>query len=60
MSFFKATAFVWTLPAVIFRSLIAIPTREEPFGTSTAVKVANQTIHHSGAYPSHILLPVIP
>ena len=36
------------------------PNTGEPFGTSTAVKVANQTIHHSGAYPSHILLPVIP
>ena len=36
------------------------PNTGEPFGTSAQVKVAHQTIHHSGSRPSHILLPVIP
>ena len=32
----------------------------KPFGMSAEMKVANQRIYHSSAYPSHILLPVIP
>ena len=36
------------------------PNTGEPFGTSAVVKVATQTIHHSGQYASHVLLPVIP
>jgi hypothetical protein len=32
----------------------------EPFGKSDKVKVAQQTIHHTSARPSHVLLPVIP
>jgi putative CocE/NonD family hydrolase len=36
------------------------PSTGEPFGVSTKVRVARQTIQHSPAHPSHILLPVIP
>lgn len=36
------------------------PNTGEPFGTSAATKVATQTIHHSTAHASHIVLPVIP
>lgn len=36
------------------------PNTGEPFGTSGVVKVATQTVHHSGQYASHVLLPVIP
>ncbi|MBL8293469.1 MAG: CocE/NonD family hydrolase [Bryobacterales bacterium] len=36
------------------------PNTGEPFGTSGVVKVATQTIHHSGQQASHVLLPVIP
>ena len=36
------------------------PNTGEPFGTSAAVKVATQTIHHSKDHASYILLPVIP
>jgi putative CocE/NonD family hydrolase len=36
------------------------PNTGEPFGTGTAVKIARQTVHHSKAHPSHIVLPVIP
>lgn len=36
------------------------PNTGEPFGTSARVRVANQTIHHSAAHASYILLPVIP
>jgi len=32
----------------------------EPIATGTARQIAHQTVLHSGAYPSHILLPVIP
>ncbi|WP_037144085.1 CocE/NonD family hydrolase [Rhodococcoides fascians] len=28
--------------------------------TATEMRVANQAIHHSSAYPSHVVLPVIP
>lgn len=35
------------------------PNTGEPFGTSAKVRVAIQTVRHSSAYPSHILLPVI-
>jgi putative CocE/NonD family hydrolase len=30
------------------------------FGTTSEVRVAEQTVHHDAARPSHILLPVIP
>jgi hypothetical protein len=36
------------------------PNTGESFGTSAKVRVANQTLHHSRDYPSHIVLPVIP
>ncbi|MBL8177465.1 MAG: CocE/NonD family hydrolase [Bryobacterales bacterium] len=36
------------------------PNTGEPFGTSANIKVATQTIYHSGARASHIVLPVIP
>ena len=36
------------------------PNTGEPFGMSSAFKVATQTIYHTPTYPSHILLPVIP
>jgi len=36
------------------------PNTGEPFGMSDKVRTANQTIHHSRAHPSHIVLPVIP
>ncbi len=36
------------------------PNTGEEFGKGTAVKVARQTIHHSRALPSHVVLPVIP
>jgi len=36
------------------------PNTGEPFGMTANVKVANQTVHHSSARPSHVLLPVIP
>ena len=29
-------------------------------GLDAEMRTANQTVHHSRAYPSHILLPVIP
>ena len=35
------------------------PNTGEPFGTRAKVRVAQQTVQHSGAYPSHILLPVV-
>ncbi|MDA1314497.1 MAG: CocE/NonD family hydrolase [Acidobacteria bacterium] len=35
------------------------PNTGKPFGTSAEVKIANQTIIHSGANPSHIVLPII-
>jgi len=34
-------------------------TGHEP-GTDAEVQVARQTVHHSAAYPSHLILPVIP
>jgi putative CocE/NonD family hydrolase len=36
------------------------PNTGEEFGKSTRIKVANNTVHHTTARPSHILLPVIP
>lgn len=36
------------------------PNTGEPFGLSEKVKAAHQTIYHSAARPSHIVLPVIP
>ncbi|MFN8419609.1 MAG: CocE/NonD family hydrolase [Anaerolineae bacterium] len=31
-----------------------------PLGTDTEFRVAEQTIHHDAAHPSHVLLPIIP
>jgi uncharacterized protein len=31
-----------------------------PLGQDAEIRIAHQTIHHSRAYPSHLLLPVIP
>ncbi|HUQ93454.1 MAG TPA: CocE/NonD family hydrolase [Bryobacteraceae bacterium] len=36
------------------------PNTGEAFGMTSNVKVATQTVHHSGARASHVLLPVIP
>ncbi len=36
------------------------PNTGEPFGTSAAVRVAQQTVYHDARRASHILLPVIP
>ncbi len=36
------------------------PNTGAPFGTSADIKVAHQTVFHSAARPSHVLLPVIP
>jgi putative CocE/NonD family hydrolase len=36
------------------------PNTGAPFGTTSDVRVAQQTVHHDAARPSHILLPVIP
>jgi putative CocE/NonD family hydrolase len=36
------------------------PNTGEPFGTSAKVRVAQQTIFHTGQRASHILLPVVP
>lgn len=36
------------------------PNTGEPFGKSSNIKVATQTVYHSKARASHILLPVIP
>jgi putative CocE/NonD family hydrolase len=36
------------------------PNMGEPFGKTSHVKVAHQTIHHSTAHPSYVVLPVIP
>ena len=36
------------------------PNTGAKFGTTSEVKVANQTTYHDAARPSHILLPVIP
>jgi putative CocE/NonD family hydrolase len=35
------------------------PNTGQPFGTSSKVRVAAQTIYHTHAEPSHILLPVV-
>jgi len=35
------------------------PNTGEPFGLSAKVRIANQTVHHSRQYPSHIELPVV-
>jgi putative CocE/NonD family hydrolase len=31
-----------------------------PFGADAVLKTARQTVYHSAAYPSHIVLPIIP
>jgi putative CocE/NonD family hydrolase len=31
-----------------------------PIGKDAELRVAHQTVHHSRAYPSHVVLPVIP
>src|SRR5262249_49472946 len=36
------------------------PNTGEPFGMSSKIRVAHQTIYHSRAHSSHIVLPVIP
>ena len=36
------------------------PNTGEPFGTSARTRVARQSIHHSRAHASHIVLPVVP
>jgi uncharacterized protein len=36
------------------------PNTGEPFGASSRVRVAKQTIYHSAARPSQIVLPVVP
>ncbi len=36
------------------------PNTGELFGASAKIKVAQQTIDHSSAHPSHVVLPVIP
>ena len=36
------------------------PNTGEPFGTGSTVKPAHQTVYHSEAHPSHLLLPIIP
>jgi hypothetical protein len=36
------------------------PNTGKPFGTSAEMKTASQTVYHSSAHPSHIVLPVIP
>jgi putative CocE/NonD family hydrolase len=33
---------------------------DEPFGKGTKIRVAEQSVHHTGVRPSHVLLPVIP
>lgn len=35
------------------------PNTGEPLGSSAKVRVAKQTLHHSAARPSHIVLPVV-
>lgn len=36
------------------------PNTGKPLGSSTETRVAQQTIHHGGPSPSHILLPTVP
>jgi putative CocE/NonD family hydrolase len=36
------------------------PNTGNPLGSSSEVRIANQTIHHGGSRPSHILLPTVP
>ncbi len=36
------------------------PNTGAPIGVDDRLETARQTVHHSGAYPSHVLLPVIP
>ena len=36
------------------------PNTGHPFGSDAELRPATQTIYHSGAHPSHIVLPVIP
>ena len=36
------------------------PNTGNPPGMDAELKVARQTVHHGGAYPSHVTLPVIP
>jgi putative CocE/NonD family hydrolase len=36
------------------------PNTGAPFGTTSEIRVAQQTVHHDAGRPSHILLPVIP
>jgi putative CocE/NonD family hydrolase len=36
------------------------PNTGDPAATSSRVKAANQTVHHSSKHPSHIVVPIIP
>ena len=36
------------------------PNTGEPFGMTAKVRAARQTVHHSRAHPSHVVLPVAP
>ena len=36
------------------------PNTGAPLGQNSRLEIAHQTVHHSNAHPSHILLPVIP
>jgi hypothetical protein len=36
------------------------PNTGAPLGSSAETRVAQQTIHHGGSKPSHILLPIVP
>ena len=36
------------------------PNTGAPFGSDARLETAQQTAHHSGQYPSHVLLPLIP
>jgi hypothetical protein len=36
------------------------PNTGNPFGRDAELRIAQQQVHHSTTYPSHLLLPVIP
>ncbi len=42
-----------------FPSFDRHPNTGEPFGTSAKVKIAQQTVYHDSARPSHVLLPIV-
>jgi putative CocE/NonD family hydrolase len=49
-----------TIMSARFPSYCRNPNTGAPEGDDAVVCLANQTVYHSQAYPSHILLPVIP